>query len=399
MAANAKLTYIDIFAGCGGLSLGLHNAGWRGLFAIEKNPMAFKTLHHNLIVKKDHFDWPSWLPIQAHDINVVLSEHRDELRSLEGKVNLVAGGPPCQGFSFAGRRWEHDERNKLAESYVNFIGLVRPNILFFENVRGFTAQFIKRSTEGKTYSKIVRDKLEALGYNVISEIIDFSEFGIPQRRRRFILVGVNDDGDAQQFFEKLHQAKKSFLKRKGLSTTTTAIEALSDIERNHGEYPLPDSNHFKAGVYGKPDTNYQKLMRLNNFSEYPDSHRFANHKPETIGRFQMFLKNYPRNKNVAAMYRQNEDYKKNCLTLLDPDMPSPTLTTLPDDYVHYSEARILTVREFARLQSFNDWYEFKDKYTTGGKLRKSEVPRYSQVGNAIPPLFVEQAGYVLKAMI
>jgi DNA (cytosine-5)-methyltransferase 1 len=361
--------------------------------------MAFATLHHNLIVKKDHFDWPSWLPIQAHDINVVLSEHRDELKSLEGKVDLVAGGPPCQGFSFAGRRCEHDERNKLAESYVNFISLVRPKILFFENVRGFTAPFIKRSTEGNTYSKIVMDKLEALGYNVKSEIIDFSEFGIPQRRRRFILVGVNEDGDAQQFFEKLHQAKKSFLKRKGLSTTTTAIEALSDIERNHGEYPSPDSNNFKAGMYGKPESNYQKLMREHSTSSYPDSHRFANHKPDTIERFQTFLKDYPRNKNVAGMYRQKVDYKKNCLILLDPNLPSPTLTTLPDDYVHYSEARILTVREFARLQSFNDWYEFKDKYTTGGKLRKSEVPRYSQVGNAIPPLFVEHVGHTFKAMM
>jgi len=84
---------------------------------------------------------------------------------------------------------------------------------------------------------------------------------------------------------------------------------------------------------------------------------------------------------------------------MDPGQPSPTLTTLPDDYIHYSEARILTVREFARLQSFNDWYEFKEKYTTGGKLRTSEVPRYSQVGNAIPPMFVQQVGLTMKAMI
>lgn len=394
-----SFSYIDIFAGCGGLSLGLHNAGWRGLFAIEKNPMAFETLHHNLIVKKDHFDWPAWLPIQAHDINVVLCEHRDELKALNGKVDLVAGGPPCQGFSFAGRRWEHDERNKLAESYVNFIDLVRPKILFFENVRGFTAPFIRRSSEGNTYSKIVTAKLEALEYNVEPKIIDFSEFGVPQRRRRFILIGVNEKGDAKQFFEKLQERKKSFLTRKGLPVTITAKDALSDIEREQGEHPSLDSNNFQAGEYGKPMNNYQKLMREGLTSEYPDSHRFANHKPKTIERFREFLEVYPRNKNVASLYRKNVDYKKNCLILLDPNAPSPTLTTLPDDYVHYSEPRILTVREFARLQSFNDWYEFKDKYTTGGKLRKFEVPRYSQVGNAIPPLFAEQAGHVLKVMI
>ena len=79
--------------------------------------------------------------------------------------------------------------------------------------------------------------------------------------------------------------------------------------------------------------------------------------------------------------------------------PSPTLTTLPDDYVHYCEPRILTVREYARIQSFPDWFEFKNKYTTGGKNRTKEVPRYSQIGNAIPPLFGEQAGLTLKRII
>ena len=71
----------------------------------------------------------------------------------------------------------------------------------------------------------------------------------------------------------------------------------------------------------------------------------------------------------------------------------------PDDYLHYSEPRILTVREYARIQSFPDWYEFKSKYTTGGDMRKKEVPRYSQIGNAIPPLFAEQVGNVLKEML
>ena len=85
--------------------------------------------------------------------------------------------------------------------------------------------------------------------------------------------------------------------------------------------------------------------------------------------------------------------------LIDPKKPCPTLTTLPDDYIHYSEPRVLTVREYARLQSFPDGYVFLAKYTTGGNLRATDVPRYTQIGNAIPPLFMEQAGYVLKDMI
>lgn len=399
MVDGPGLNYIDIFAGCGGLSLGLYNAGWKGLFAIEKNPMAFETLRYNLIENKKHFTWPSWLPVQNLDINDVLIKYREDLITLRGKVDLVAGGPPCQGFSFAGKRREHDERNKLAESYVEFIKLVQPRMLFFENVRGFASPFIQNSTNGNTYSKIVMEKLNSLGYSPKSGIIDFSEFGIPQKRRRFILVGVKD-GNPGTFFEKLSDRKRCFLSERGLSITTTAREALSDIERCRGELDCPDSIHFKSGKYGKAESNYQKHLRKYSPNKFPDSHRFANHKKDTIERFEHFLSTYPRNKNIAGLYRkENNEYQKNCMISLDPNQPSPTLTTLPDDYIHYSEPRILTVREYARLQSFNDWYEFKEKYTTGGMHRVQEVPRYSQVGNAIPPLFAEQAGYVLKSMV
>src|SRR5258707_15885642 len=97
-------THIDLFAGCGGLSLGLANAGWKGMFAIEKNELAFATLKHNLIDKKKTFDWPAWLPQEPLNIKTVLKKYEKELRSLVGKTILVTGGPPCQGFSSAGRR-------------------------------------------------------------------------------------------------------------------------------------------------------------------------------------------------------------------------------------------------------------------------------------------------------
>src|SRR5688572_23593519 len=113
-----NLNYIDLFAGCGGISLGLHNAGWHGLFAIERSKDAFTTLEHNLINKKKHFEWVDWLAQTNHDINDVLKTKEKELRSLEGKVKLVVGGPPCQGFSFAGKRNETDERNSLVHSYL-----------------------------------------------------------------------------------------------------------------------------------------------------------------------------------------------------------------------------------------------------------------------------------------
>ena len=389
--------YIDLFAGCGGISLGLCNAGWRGLFAIEKSPMAFGTLKHNLIGKENHFDWPAWLPVSAHDITDVLRDYEAELKKLQGKVDLVAGGPPCQGFSLAGRRNENDKRNKLAESYVKFVDLVKPRILFFENVIGFTIGFKNQTARGKAYSEYVENKLDAIGYNVSDDIIDFSEYGIPQRRRRFVLVGTQKEiqnANPEQYFNKIKEVKKIFLLSKGLTETVPLHEALSDLERKHGEVPSPKGS-FKEGIYGEPKSHYQTWMRSNQNGKLPDSHRFARHKKKTIERWTYILANCPRDTPLSEEWKAKFGLKKKTITPLERKSSCPTLTTLPDDYIHYSEPRILTVREYARIQSFPDWYEFKDKYTTGGKRRKAEVPRYTQIGNAVPPLFGELSGIVL----
>lgn len=141
---NKRPVVIDIFAGCGGLSLGLYQAGWQGLFAVEKNKNAFETLEYNLIKSRNHFDWPEWLPKSNLDIIEVTNLYEQELRSLRGSVDLVAGGPPCQGFSMAGKREEKDIRNQLVFSYIKFVDLVRPKLLLFENVKGFTYAFNKK---------------------------------------------------------------------------------------------------------------------------------------------------------------------------------------------------------------------------------------------------------------
>ncbi len=394
---ESPLRHIDLFAGCGGISLGLYNADWRGVFAIEKDKMAFSTLKHNLIDKKDHFDWPPWLPVTEHDIIDVLRDYRHELERLKGTVDLVAGGPPCQGFSLAGRRNEDDERNRLVDSYVEFISLVRPRSLFFENVRGFTIGFKSQGFRSEAYSDGVARKLRNLGYKVKDDIIDFSDFGIPQKRRRYVLVGMLDE-DPELFFEGLERRREGFLGSKGLDTKTFLLGAISDLERKHGEVQSAEFRAFKMGVYGKPESAYQKFMRKGWNEEYPDSHRFANHKKETAERFEYLLKNCPRGKDVGEDVKKRFNLRKHSIIPLDRDFWCPTLTTLPDDYIHYSEPRILTVREYARIQSFNDWFEFTGKYTTGGERRMMEVPRYTQAGNAVPPLFAELSGTVLKAI-
>src|SRR5687767_14572952 len=117
------LRYVDLFAGCGGLSTGLHLAGWTGLFAIERNPSAFSTLKWNLIEKRNNFDWPGWLETRHWDIHELLRKHAVTLANLQGSVDLVVGGPPCAGFSMAGRRLEDDQRNALVHSYLRFVEL------------------------------------------------------------------------------------------------------------------------------------------------------------------------------------------------------------------------------------------------------------------------------------
>lgn len=397
MGIEKQFFYIDLFAGCGGLSLGFHNAKWKGLFAIEKSEDAFKTLKYNLIDKKNHFDWPSWLKMSNHNIDTLIKEKEEELKKLRGLVDLVAGGPPCQGFSTAGRREENDERNTLVNAYLEFVGIVKPKVLLFENVRAFGVGFKKKSKKrGKPYSEFVLQELKELGYeDAESRVIDFSKFGIPQTRRRFIIIATLM-GNSQEFFKLLEDQKKIFLEKKGLDSFTTLAEAISDIEHKNGVIDSPDSKNFKAGVYnGKNLTDYQKLMRLACDFEIPDSHRFVNHNKRTIEKFRDIIDNHLTNKEIQGKYCT----KKTNTTLLRANRPCLTLTTLPDDYVHYSEPRVLTVREYARIQSFPDWYEFKGQYTTGTKKRRHEVPRYSQAGNAIPPLFAELCGIILKEIL
>ena len=408
--------YIDLFAGCGGLSLGLHNAGWKGLFAIEKSPDAFKTLKHNLIDNKNHFNWPQWLPKENMEIDKAIKQYKDDLGTLKNKVDLVAGGPPCQGFSMAGRRNENDQRNNLIKSYIDFIKIIKPKILFFENVKGFTLEFKKNKDKGKEYSSYVENALIRAGYFVKGELVNFGEYGIPQKRTRFILVpvhgreiillvGVRKDLAnaskelAETFFSTIKDNRHSFLSEKNLTVNTNLKDAISDLLKANGLKESPDTKSFQAGTYSKIKSPYQSLMREGVENKIADSHRFPKHRPDIIEKFDVILKTCRKNKDIDAKTRERFNIKKHTIIPLDKNDKSPTITTLPDDYIHYSEPRILTVREYARIQSFPDWYQFQGKYTTGGKRRTQEVPRYSQIGNAIPPLFGEQSGLVLKQLI
>lgn len=396
-------TVIDLFAGCGGLSLGLYQAGWHGVFAIEKNPCAFETLKYNLIDKKNHFDWPEWLPKEPLDILEVNKKYKTQLKNLRGSIDLVAGGPPCQGFSMAGKRVKDDVRNQLVFAYIDFIKMVQPKLILFENVKGFTYAFNKeKDPDAVPYSTIVVNQLERMGYDVSPQVIDFSEYGVPQRRKRFILVGVqkNLKKKASGFVKQLQESRDGFLADRGLKKDTTVFEAISDLLRANGTVPTPDRKNFLSGIYGVVSSPYQDYMRQGIGGQIPQSHSFARHGAEKLACYKKLLLEYPvKGKRIDGKEREIWGIKQRGIYILNGQAVAPTITNMPDDYLHYQEPRIMTVRECARIQSFPDWYEFKSKYTTGSDQRKKEVPRYSQVGNAIPPLFAHQAGMVLKEMI
>lgn len=395
------LKYVDLFAGCGGISLGLHKAGLRGLFAVEKNINAFQTLQYNLIDNVKHFDWPEWLPIKNWNIDNLLRGKRSELETLKGKVDLIVGGPPCQGFSLAGQRQFFDKRNKLINSYLRFVEIVQPQAIVFENVYGFTLKFPdSRNYKKRAYSDIVISRLHMLGYtDARGEMVDMHDFGVPQHRRRFIVIATRKNL-ADKIFEELFDGRSEFLESKKLPKKATAYHALSDLERLHGEDVSPDTKGFMAGFTSKTSTNLQKYLRVPGKSSYiPDSHRFVNHTKEVEKIFAYLLDEAPKNKRIMGEERQDYGIKKRNVTILDSKQPALTLTTIPDDFIHYSEPRVMTVRECARLQTFPDWFEFKGPYTTGGARRKQETPRYTQVGNAVPPLFAEQVGLAIKKIL
>jgi DNA (cytosine-5)-methyltransferase 1 len=395
-----QIQYIDLFAGCGGISLGLYNAGLEGIIAVEKHPDAFQTLKHNLICSRKHFRWPEWLSLANWDITKLLKTKSDKLIQLRGQIDLIVGGPPCQGFSIAGQRRASDKRNDLIYSYLEFVKIIQPRIIMFENVRGFTLKFSNFKKQGKdAASEIVLQELIKLGYtDARGEVVNFAEYGVPQRRKRFVVIATRENL-SKAIFSKLEGNKSNFLYAEGIDATISSQSALSDLERKHGTTVCPDSPRFFSGIVSAYQTNYQKYLRLDDKENYvPNSHRYVNHTPEITRTFELLLEKAPRNKTIKE---EKELYgvKKRSLMVLDPNEPAPTITTIPDDFVHYSEPRVMTVRECARLQTFPDWFEFKGPYTTGNNERVKQVPRYTQVGNAVPPLFAEQLGIAIKQVL
>ena len=397
--------FVDVFAGCGGLSLGLKRAGWKGLFAIEKDSFAFETLSTNFPADDDplSYNWPNDIERKAWDIRDLLSVRTNELASLKGKVDLLTGGPPCQGFSQAGRRRLEDPRNKLFEAYLELVAILEPRLVLIENVRGLTSDFkIPTADAVENFAAALEFSLSA-NYEVASAVIRACDFGLPQTRPRFFLVGALKQAatgtHVTDFFDHMARHVGTFLTERQLPRRPTAKDAISDLEiSRNGTVPSADSKGYSAIGYNRPLTPYQEAMRDGHQGPPPDT-RLARHRPHIRDRFQTIIATCREegrlNVTISAEIRKTHGLKKRAIRVLDPLNSAPTITSLPDDLLHYSEPRTLTVRENARLQSFPDWFAFKGKYTTGGHRRRNEVPRFTQVANAVPPLLAEQLGLAL----
>ena len=410
---TTKLKCIDLFAGCGGLTLGLHRANWECLFAIEKDPMAFETLSKNLIDEgsqhKTFKAWPNWLEKRNHDLLDLLEDvnFRKKLLEIRGSIDLVAGGPPCQGFSVGGCRNGLDERNNLAYRMIEFVNIVKPKAVLIENVEGIARRFI--SKPGKSELSVADDiisRLENIGYNSAYKIIDASKFGVPQTRRRVVIFSFNKkllpnlnflnrimDAEIEEISKEIKKKYKLPMNRP--VTVKEAIDDLAGTKR----VKCPDSPKFETVEYNKPLSIYAKLMRKNTKdSDLPNSHRFSKHGKRILNLYNIARETQPPGR-LSKEFLLDNGTKKDKKVLVDPEKPISTITTHPDEYIHYLYARNITVREMARLQSFPDTFHFYGRYTINGPRRRFDVARCSQVGNAVPPLMAEGLGNTLKKIM
>lgn len=345
-----KPTVIDLFAGVGGLSLGFEMAGFDVVMANEydksiANAYMFNHPYTKMIIAdiKD-------LPVEK-----TFSEYR-------GKIDVVIGGPPCQGFSQKGQRKTiNDERNFLFKYFVAVVEYLRPRYFVMENVPNlFTA-------ENGYFKKEVMELFSAKGYALVADTLNAADYGVPQNRRRAVIVG------------KLGELPLSM--PTPLRKTVTIWDAISDLAYH-------DSGEgFERDEYrSQPQNEYQRLMRIGSDTVY--NHISTAHSAIAIKRLMMIPPNS--GKEVLPKEHLTKSIYSGTWTRMGKDEISVTITTRFDTpssgkFTHPYLHRAITVREAARIQSFPDSFKFTG--TKGSQMK--------QVGNAVPPLLAKAIASVI----
>lgn len=468
---HKKPTYVDLFAGCGGLSLGLEQAGFFLELAVEKSDMAAETFFHNFI--EPITDQDEWKSFSAQTTSVekqaaqglVVKQLSDVLASqsilgdLRSKdLDLVAGGPPCQGFSLAGRRNPADVRNKLPWEFLEFVEAVSPKAVIIENVSGMSQDFKKHDQEspfGQLRQALIQT---GIGYKVQPVLLNAMHYGAPQHRPRVMLLGLRlDIAEATDYkfseitwrseFDRVGSV--AFAERPGIAPETThfgddiltVADAISDLS-DKGYRRISNLTEFAKEMRECTDwvpvsCNQARKTRLSNHN----LRRHADHIKDRFRLYQLFRDQgihskamaIPKNVDLTTEGQRqmlSDELKEAKFPAVAPDgkvlatdieslvdlvmslgtkkhsqrplswsSPSPTVVSLPDDYVHPEVPRTMTVREMARFQSFPDSFEFRAKETTGSLRRRFEVPQYTQVGNAVPPKMAKAVGLAINSAL
>lgn len=341
---NKKFKVIDLFSGSGGLSYGFIKAGydvvagmdnWKeSLITFEKNHPRSKTIELDL-----------------GSIDLV-----NQFKIINDPIDVVIGGPPCQGFSISGKRDPNDPRNGLFMGFVEAVKKFRPKAFVLENVPNLVSM-----DKGRIKDQVISE-LSKLGFNVQYKILLASDYGVPQNRRRVVFIGTKPGLEFEY-----PKAKFALKKR-------TCIEALGD---------LPESSVVDGSINTtKPSSEYQKLMRKNTNRIF--NHQTTQHSETTVkvislvpdgGNYKNLPKHLQSTRKVHIAWTRYNSHK-----------PSFTVDTGHRHHFHYKYNRIPTVRETARLQSFPDSFIFYG----------SKTSQYKQVGNAVPPLMAEAIAKQLK---
>jgi DNA (cytosine-5)-methyltransferase 1 len=452
-----SFAYVDLFAGCGGLSLGLESAGGNLVLAVEKSPMAAETFARNLVNPNFTEElWRDFLqsPISHQleeglvigDVVDVLQDAKVRESLLRRNVDLVAGGPPCQGFSLAGKRQQDDVRNKLPEEFLKYVKTLKPKMVIVENVLGMNLKFKSQEENADSAFNQVALALEKTGdgYLVQRLHLNSSHYGAAQNRERLFLVAISKKLAKETGVKVSSHVWKSTYKDEivGEIPDLAPIPKCTKRERVTVAMALAD-------LIGKSGNNsYLRTLKDNEFWKLSQHRGINNHNKRSHGdfaseKFEIYIAlanlslshtilrggltesqlrkradeiskarenmQFPLFKTDGTLLSRNfqefeklvEKYKtlKRSQRVINLKSVAPTVITSPDDYIHPLEPRVLTVREMARLQGFSDHFVFYAKETTGGLKRRTEVPQYSQVGNAVSPFVSRALGELVQSVL
>lgn len=438
---------MDLFAGCGGLSLGFENSGFTPVFVNELNDDAMATYLSNRHHALGGLAFSENRNFHCNDAQELVKEKLENLKSdwaavpeirysLESGISakagsgsnldIIAGGPPCQGFSGIGHRRSYsvDKRdlpsNHLYARMAEIIRTLRPRMFLFENVRGLLQSKWDREGGELIWPHVLAEFRSIEGYDVRWKLVHARDYGVPQNRPRVLMVGIRKDIVASSTLldttaDPEDAVACGFLPKPRQNEYPHLIELLGDLidpsvpsRLRNGDFPM---GRFETSIYPeKPKTEIQRKLRTpptwagGRPVELTD-HEYSKHKANVVAKFDAMLKS---NGAIPNEFKTRKFSQRLLREKWGKSGPTITATSLPDDYVHFSQPRILSVREWARLQLFPDWYRFSGKRTTGGLRRAGnpregifdrEVPKYTQIGNAVPVELAERVGHHLRSIL